>query len=177
MLSNTVTDENVLFLFVWQVVTLNAARHKNVCLAFDGMVVRSSELEKLGQTLPLLALVFSHLERLETQISIPSSNEDSGIACITTTVITKPNSNNQGSVEEAIARPSHILKSGIKKMKGFRTTFESTESIKTNSSRPILSKPILSEPKSSQHIRFATSDSDSDISDTNLEPPSHHTRW
>lgn len=177
MLRNIVTDENVLFLCVWQVVTLNAARHKNVCLAFDGMVVRSSELQKLGQTLPLLALVFSHLERLETQPSIPSSNKDSGIACMTTTVITKPSSNNQGSVEKVIARPSHILKSRIKKMKGFRTTFESTESIKTNSSRPILSKPIISEPKSSQHIRFATSDSDSDISDTNLEHPSHHTRW
>lgn len=155
--------------------TLNATRHKNVCLAFDGMVVRSSELEKLGQTLPLLALVFSHSERLENQPSIPSSIEDSGIASITTT-ITKPNNNNQGSVEEAIARPSHILNSRIKKMKGFRTTFESTESISTNSSKPILSKPIFSEPKSSQHIRFATSDSDSDISDTNLES-SHHTRW
>lgn len=181
-----------------QAVTLDASRYKNVCTAFDGMVVRGCELESLGRTLPFLGSAFSY-ERPDTETLVApcsvdpqSFRNDVDIAISQRTVETRvkketaqfhfdssgvSSKSTHASIQAVVGsraanesfqlhpekyqpvKGAEILNTGLKKMKGFTTSFECTgEKIPAHSNPP--SRTISSLRKCPQHVRFAGSDSD-----------------
>ncbi|CAM6040517.1 unnamed protein product [Sphagnum compactum] len=162
-----------------QNVKIDVSKHKKAGLAFDGMVIRRSQLSSLELLPSLLATAFTPSEHSDTHLVTHPNSEE-----------VKPLPNLQGSQtkppNQSDAHMSQNLDFGksfsfswckemqnrkIIKMKGFTSTFESNEIIPTIHSSPAVTKQSPSQQetkqrpphqKTSTHIRWASSDSDED---------------
>ncbi|CAM6016328.1 unnamed protein product [Sphagnum balticum] len=162
-----------------QNVEIDVSKHKKAGLAFDGMVIRRSQLSSLELLPSLLATAFTPSEHSDTHlVTHPNSDEVKPLPNLQGSQ-TKPSNQSNAHISQNLDFGKSLSFSWCKemknrkiiKMKGFTSTFESNEIIPTVHSSPAVTKQSPSQQetkhrppqqKTSTHIRWASSDSDED---------------
>jgi hypothetical protein len=175
-MTSLLRDKALVFL---QNVEIDVSKHKKAGLAFDGMVIRRSQLSSLELLPSLLATAFTPSEHSDTHlVTHPNSDKVKPLPNLQGSQTKPPNQSNAQMSQNldfgkslSFSWCKELKNRKIIKMKGFTSTFESNEIIPTIHSSPAVRKQSPSQQeikqrpphqKTSTHIRWASSDSDED---------------